>query len=186
MKKGIIIGAVVAGLAATLVGGAALLHGAYAKAGWHDGPDGWAVLGMDAGPGFGPGVRGIAMLEQFDRSGDGQVSQDDIDAVRGERLAAFDTDGDGVLSLAEYQLLWLDAMRPRMVRSFQRLDADGDAIVTVDEFQEPFAGMVARLDADGDGMINSTELRQTMRARHGEWRGDRRDPGRDPLPQADD
>lgn len=126
------------------------------------------------------------MLERFDRSGDGQVSQEDIIAVRGERLATFDTDGDGVLSLAEYELLWLDAMQPRMVRSFQRLDADGDAMVTVDEFQEPFAGMVARLDADGDGLINATELRETMRGRHGERRGDRRGSGQDRMPQADD
>lgn len=183
MKKGIIIGAVVAGLAATLVGGAALLHGAHARAGGHGG---WAESGMGAGPGFGRGERGIAMLEQFDRSGDGQVSQEDIIAVRGERLATFDTDGDGVLSLAEYELLWLDAMQPRMVRSFQRLDTDGDAIVTVEEFQEPFAGMVARLDADGDGLINATELRETMRGRHGERRGDRRGSGQDRMPQADD
>ena len=184
MKKGIIIGSVVAGLAATLVGGAALLHGAHARAGWHGSPGGWAEPGMGVGPGGGRGARGIAMLEQFDRSGDGQVSQEDIIAVRGERLAAFDTDGDGVLSLDEYELLWLDAMQPRMVRSFQRLDADGDATVTVDEFQEPFAGMVARLDADGDGLINADELRETMRAQHGK-RGDRRGSGLSRTPQAE-
>ena len=59
-------------------------------------------------------------------------------------------------------------------------------IVTVDEFQEPFAGIVARLDADGDGLIKADELRRTMRARHGPRRGDRRGAGRDRMPQADD
>lgn len=186
MKKGIIIGAAVAGLAVTLVGGAALLHGAHAEAGWHGGPGGWMETSMGAGPGFGRGERGIAMLEQFDRSGDGQVSQEDVMAVRGERLAAFDTNGDGILSLDEYERLWLDAMQPRMVRSFQRLDADGDANVTIEEFQVPFAGMVARLDVDGDGLIDADELRQSMRVRHDERRGERRGRGQERMPQADD
>jgi Ca2+-binding EF-hand superfamily protein len=72
-----------------------------------------------------------------------------------------------------------------MVRSFQRLDTDGDAMVTLDEFQEPFAGLVARLDADGDGLINADELRETMRARHGERRDGRRGWGPDRMPQPD-
>jgi hypothetical protein len=52
-----------------------------------------------------------------------------VDAVRAERFAQFDEDGDDVLDLQEYEALWLDAMRTRMVRAFQRLDIDGDAQV---------------------------------------------------------
>ncbi len=187
MNRGIIIAAAIAGVAATLIGGAALLHGARAAAGWHDGP--FMQMGMDGGPGFERGPRGMALLEQFDRSGDGQISQEDVVAVRGERFAAFDTDGDGVLALEEYERLWLDTMRPRMVRSFQRLDLDGDATVTTEEFQAPFDGMVARLDRDGDGLITEVEVRDTMRARHEGLRGgrdDRRPPRTAaPLQQAD-
>lgn len=171
MNRGIIIGAAIAGLATALVGGAALLHGARAEAGWHGGPG--MQLGMDGGPGFGRGQRSMFLLERFDRSGDGQISQEDIIAVRGERFGAFDTDGDGVLALEEYEQLWLDTMRPRMVRSFQRLDVDGDATVTTAEFQAPFDGMVARLDRDGDGLINGNEVRETMRAQHAGMRGGR-------------
>lgn len=171
MNRGIIVGAAIVGLAATLVGGAALLHGARAAAGWHDGP--FMQMGMKGGPGFEGGPRGMALMEQFDRSGDGQISQDDIVASRGERFGAFDSDGDGVLALEEYEQLWLDTMRPRMVRSFQRLDVDGDATVTAEEFQAPFDGMVARLDRDGDGLITDVEVRETMRAHHEGMRGGR-------------
>ena len=53
-----------------------------------------------------------------------------------DRLAEFDADNDGSLTLEEYQALWLDAMRERMVDRFQAHDDDGDAIVTVEEFVE--------------------------------------------------
>jgi hypothetical protein len=128
---------------------------------------------------FGPGAhRGGPMavervLETFDRTGEGRVGQADIDAVRAERHAAFDVDGSGSLALDEYQALWLDAMRERMVRAFQRLDVDGDGQVTPAEFQRPFERSVARLDVDGDGVVTQADADQLWQARQ-----DRRADGR--------
>ena len=56
--------------------------------------------------------------------------------MRSSRLAAFDQNNDGRLTLEEYQAMWLDAMRERMVDRFQAHDDDGDAVVTVEEFVE--------------------------------------------------
>ena len=62
--------------------------------------------------------------------------------MRRSQLTEFDQNGDGSLTLEEYQALWLDAMRERMVDHFQAHDDDGDGMVTVEEFGEPFDRMV--------------------------------------------
>jgi Ca2+-binding EF-hand superfamily protein len=139
----LVIGAVALG--ATALAGASLADG---KRGYHRG-------GHHGGPG-----RHERMIEQFDADQDGAITQVEIDQVRRDRLAAFDQNNDGSLTLEEYQALWLDAMRERMVDRFQDLDDDGDAIVTVEEFVEPFGSMVGRLDRNGDGALSRDDMRR--------------------------
>jgi len=107
------------------------------------------------------------MLLSFDANEDGKLSQEEIDQGRASQLKKFDKNGDGTLSLGEYEALWLDVMRERMVDRFQGHDADGDGKVTSEEFGERFAGMVKFMDSNGDGVLDETD----MRARHG---GERR------------
>lgn len=107
------------------------------------------------GSGFGGGRQ---MMQSFDTNGDGSLTQAEIDAARADRFGQFDADGDGRLTLQEYEALWLDAMRQRMVDGFQRLDDDGDAIVTAEEFVDPFAAVVERMDRNDDGMLNSDDM----------------------------
>jgi hypothetical protein len=107
------------------------------------------------------GGRGMfRMMEAFDANEDGKLSQEEIDSSRAERFGQFDGDGDQSLTLQEYEQLWLDAMRERMVDRFQHLDADGDAKVTAEEFQRPFAKMVQRKDRNGDGVIDRNDFRR--------------------------
>jgi hypothetical protein len=108
--------------------------------------------------GFGPGL-----FERLDANGDDKITQAEVDQVRQDRLAEFDTNSDGSLTLEEYQALWLSVMREHMVDRFQALDDDGDAVVTVEEYVEPFSGMVSRLDRNDDGELTSDD----MRRRHG-------------------
>jgi Ca2+-binding EF-hand superfamily protein len=114
------------------------------------------------------GGGGARFFEQFDANQDGRLTQAEIDQVRQSRLAEFDQNGDGSLSLEEYQALWMDAMRERMVDRFQAHDDDGDGIVTAEEFGEPFDRMVSRFDRDGDGEVTTDEMR-----RRGDRDGDR-------------
>jgi Ca2+-binding EF-hand superfamily protein len=139
-------------LGATAFAGASLADG-----GW-GGREGHARWG-----GFGPGF-----FEMFDVNGDGRLTQAEIDQVRQQRLAKFDTNGDGKLSLEEYQALWMDAMHVRMVRAFQAHDADGDGLVTVEEFTAPYSHVVSRLDTNGDGQLTQDELRHRQRDHEGE------------------
>ena len=70
---------------------------------------------------------GVSLLESFDTNDDGKLTQAEIDAARKANLTKFDTDGNGELSLDEYQALWADAMRRAMVRQFQANDATATA-----------------------------------------------------------
>lgn len=110
------------------------------------------------------GERMQNFMEMFDTNADGAITQDEIDATRNERLAAFDANADGNLSLEEFEALWLDAMRERMVDQFQRHDANGDGLVTADEFNKRFSGLVARMDRNDDGVLNADDQRRPRRA----------------------
>ena len=136
----------VAGAALALAGGVA---GPAMAQGW--GPGGHPGMGM---PGGGP----MGMFEAFDTNKDGKLTQDEINAVRDQRLAQFDANKDGQLSLEEYKALWLDAMQRPMVRGFQSNDTDGNGQITKDEFRERFAHVIVRLDTNRDGAVTREEV----------------------------
>ncbi|MFT3689074.1 EF-hand domain-containing protein [Paenirhodobacter sp.] len=82
-----------------------------------------------------------AEAEALDADKDGKLSYDElvagglrdvrprIEARVKARIAAQDTDGDGLLSAAEL------AVPPKGVRMFNRLDADSDGVLTGDEIK---------------------------------------------------
>ncbi len=145
-------------LGATTFAGVSLADGGW---GGHRGWGGWG--GWGGGGQHGGFAEGL--FETFDTNHDGKLTQAEIDQVRQDRFAAFDKNGDGMLSLEEYQALWLDAMHRAMVRSFQALDVNGDAEVTQEEFTVRFSHVVDRLDANGDGQVTEDELHQRFQDR---------------------
>ncbi len=161
MRKPLILAAAAAAAGLLAAAGGALASGM--------GHSGMGHSGM-GGPGMGgPGMGGGRMMQDFDSDQDGSFTQEDVDKARAERFARFDANGDGVLDLDEYQALWLDAMRERMVRGFQLHDRDGDAMVTLEEFQATTGDLVARRDRNGDGEITRDEM---QRRQHGKGRHD--------------
>ncbi|MFQ5625231.1 MAG: EF-hand domain-containing protein [Methyloligellaceae bacterium] len=100
------------------------------------------------------------MMERFDTNKDGKLTQQELDDARKKLLAAHDGDKDGKLTLAEFEKLWLEVKRQRMVRSFQKIDRDGDASITLDEFLKPFANLVSRMDSNDDGVLDREDHRR--------------------------
>jgi Ca2+-binding EF-hand superfamily protein len=132
----------------TLALGAALFAGASVADGW----------GRHHGRGHHGGA--VFLFEQFDANQDDRLTQAEIDQVRRGRLAEFDQNRDGSLTLEEYQALWMAAMRERMVDRFQEHDDDGDGLVTIEEFAEPFDRVILRFDRNGDGELTLDEVRR--------------------------
>jgi Ca2+-binding EF-hand superfamily protein len=127
------------------------------------------------------GRGGPSLFDTYDTNEDGKLTQAEVDAARQQQLTRFDRDGNGRLTLEEYQALWLDAMREPMVRRFQAHDRDGDAVVTVEEFQARFSDLVEDRDDNNDGELTQDELRS-----RGHGHGRDRDRDRDRGPDRDD
>lgn len=132
------------------------------------------------GPGGGGGMRMLGglgagqLLREVDTDHDGRVTQAEIDAAVNARFARFDADGNGRLSMDEFNALWADITRPAAVRTFQFLDPNGDGSVEKVEVDERFGRLVQRFDRNGDGALS-------MQDRGGRHRSGRDAPRRDPT-----
>jgi Ca2+-binding EF-hand superfamily protein len=154
--------------AAAVGGGAVLATGtAWADKGGRCGEMGWHGGDHEGGFGvFDHGRHGAKMFKQFDENGDGSVTRAEVDAFLAGKITSFDGDSSGTLSIEEFQALWLEQVRPMMVRHFQFLDVDGNGQVTAEEMNEPAAMMMDRLDRDEDGTVTKDELRHRGKGRH--------------------
>ena len=113
--------------------------------------------GMMGGMGsMGSGMMGGAVDSAFDTDGDGTVSPEEMRAGLAAQLKEYDADGNGVLSIAEFETLNSATIRNLMVDRFQALDEDGDGQITSAEMAAPavrfekMMAMRARADAGAD------------------------------------
>ena len=111
----------------------------------HGGQSG--MMGMDGETGgMGAGMMGMGgammggadhMQRLFDANDDGTVSPEELRAGLLDALKTYDADGNGMLSLAEFETLHAAHIREHTVDRFQAFDADGDGQVTSEEFAAP-------------------------------------------------
>ncbi len=76
---------------------------------------------------------GFALFGEADTNGDGRVTPQEARDAQLAALKKYDANGDGTLSLDEFEALHSAAIRERMVDRFQALDNDGDGKITTDE-----------------------------------------------------
>ncbi|MEZ5923389.1 MAG: hypothetical protein R3D57_03305 [Hyphomicrobiaceae bacterium] len=131
------------------------------------GHHGWGMDEMGGGKRWHRGGgRMMHMLGQLDTNKDKKLTQEEIDGARSALLTTHDANKDGALTLDEFEGVFMEQMRQMMVRQFQRLDRDGNASITAEEFSEPFAGLVARMDRNNDGVLDENDRGRGK----GKWR----------------
>ena len=114
------------------------------------------------------GGRGMfgQIMQKADADGDRAVTQAEIDTFRASLVEGADTSGEGDISLDEFEAIYLELTRERMVDAFQRLDADGDGVVTQAEMDNRFGNVVERMDRNGDGKLDRDDRRDRSGKNH--------------------
>ncbi len=118
-----------------------------------------------------------------DTNTDGLLTQEEITVAHelehkeraAKHFAELDTDGNGSLSLEEFQ-----AGKPpaehgdRSEGMLSRLDLDGDGMLSSIEMNSPLVDKFTHMDTNGDGVISTEELNQKPAGHRGGGKGRRR------------
>lgn len=99
------------------------------------------------------------MIAGFDSDGDAVVSRAEYDVGVARSFGAGDSDSNGKITLIElsrWAQTWLG--NPGAVPGQYDFDRDGDDAVSKEEFTGEFARRFAALDKDGDGLLQRSEL----------------------------
>nr|WP_206295795.1 calcium-binding protein [Pseudohalocynthiibacter aestuariivivens] len=99
----------------------------------------------------GHGMMGGAMMQMLDVDGDGSVTPEEMREQMQAKLTEYDSDGDGTLSISEFETLHSAMIRETMVDKFQHLDANGDGAITSEEMTAP-AKKMERMQKMHSGM----------------------------------
>jgi len=97
-------------------------------------------------------------LKYFDLNGDGQVTRDELDRGLHALFAKYDTDRDGVLSPVETRAL-NDALPKEIPGSSPVFDWNADGHVDFKEFSNQWISLFDRLDKNGDGVVTEEEMK---------------------------
>ena len=102
------------------------------------------------------GHDGSRFLQHFDKNGDGKVQVSELPEHMQQKLAAADTDKDGVLSTEE-----LHAFRSQMkAAKFAKADKNGDGALDQTEVTAERWSRIQAADANKDGKVTKAELEQ--------------------------
>lgn len=88
-------------------------------------------------------------FKQIDADADGTITQQELDTFRAAKVKAADTNKDGALSLKEFEPVYQEMTRTRMVRAFQHLDSNGDSVISKQEMDDRFGNKMQRMDKKG-------------------------------------
>lgn len=125
--------------------------------------------------GNGGGTPGAGFLEEWDLTGDGEVTAEDVASRRSDIFVSFDADDNGILDAEEY--IFFDEARETshegedkgqgghggdrkaavgMTLEFN--DVDGDGAVSLEEFVGQSAAWLALVDRNGDGVVMANDF----------------------------
>ncbi len=153
-----------AALMLSVVGGAALARGAGDMSGMGMGGAGIGGAGMGGMGDEGMGPMAMFDFAAVDADKDGKITEAELQAHRAAEVAGIDADKDGKISADELKAMHMARMEDRATemstRMIERMDSDGDGLLTVAEMAARPAPvrMFGMIDADGDGAVTEAEI----------------------------
>lgn len=106
------------------------------------------------------------MFNQFDADGDGTITEQEVKDKLSATLTGNDVNANGSLNLSEFEAIWLEQTRFKMVDVFQRLDEDGNGEITEAEISVKRTALMDHVDRNGDGQITKKEIKRGHRWYH--------------------
>ena len=103
------------------------------------------------------------MQKLYDSNNDGNITKSEMSFKAKNAINNFDSNKDGALSLEEFKTLWTKRMNRRMVRHFQRLDHDGNAMISLKEINNGVERVMWKMDNNNDGIISKNDLPSVSR-----------------------
>ena len=118
---------------------------------------GWSSAGHADELGLGEQASEKWLLAKYDHNGDSVISAGEVSHKRHKMFSYMDDNADGLVTLAEYELL--DAKKRALVvrARFTKLDSNDDGQLSNDEYIG-YYGAFGALDLDGNGHITSQEM----------------------------
>ncbi len=121
------------------------------------------ALGTGAAMAQGPGGGERFDFETLDVDGDGEITAEDLSAMRDNRFSDLDSDGNGEVSEDEFVAAAVAKAEERAARQFANLDADGDGALSRDVLETRGRGqmgerLLARVDTDNSGGVSAEEF----------------------------
>jgi Ca2+-binding EF-hand superfamily protein len=110
-----------------------------------------------------------AQLKLFDLDADGSVTRDEADRALHAQFAKYDIDKDSGLSAAEARAL--NDERRKQVNASPVFDWNADGRVDFKEYANQWLSLFDRLDANGDGMLTEQEMTRPQMGPPGGRRG---------------
>jgi len=124
-------------------------------------------------------------MEYFDSNQDGVVTISELNEASKQRYAKMDADGNGTVSMEEFQAYVGDRKAQWREQRFAEMDANGDLQVSKQEYilyrQQRAEQRYLDMDADNDGVVSKEEYlnrKRGNRDHHGGKHGHHRDGNR--------
>ncbi len=93
------------------------------------------------------------------------IDAEEMTRVRAKRFSRYDGDGDGQVSLDEFNFAVPEDLGDeieRRARRFRVMDQDGDGQLTSDEYLSFGGRVIQAADVDGDGSVTRDEFANTV------------------------
>lgn len=122
----------------------------------------------------------LPTFEELDADGSGEITTEDLAALRENRFAKIDADGNGSVTLEEFTAAQVAKASERAKAMFEKLDADGDGVLSRDVLESKSSGkrgaehMLKRFDTDNSGGISAAEFEEAKAKLGKRRRGGRR------------